>query len=429
MVRASFDGTADSVVVSMIADIVVNHFADITVSSISGNYIPLILRVISNQNRAFIVQGRVGNGFNSPSMPLNVEVFPLSGETITFDSITQISGASESHTHYGLIGGQRISGSNGLNDGLEEAGSLSVMGRIGIGTSSNTNWNGPQAKLHINNQTSALSMLVEDSANVDATPFVISASGDVSVGTASGIEKFNVFGNIYVSSSTTTKINLVSSAVNTYIASEGSGSAFGSLSNHPVVFYQNNSEKARIDLNGNVGINVTTPNSKLHVRSSVANSDTLRVDGVSGELFTVTDNLIGSLFSVNDISGIPVFEAFSDNTINLGDFQAPALFTSTKSIKGPSLTNQVIYQVSSSLYTSAFFDYNVTSGQKTRTGTIMAVWNSTTIEFTETGTMDLPGGDTSGISLTVDISGANIRLLSTTGVTDTWTIKVIIRAI
>jgi hypothetical protein len=58
----------------------------------------------------------------------------------------------------------------------------------------------------------------------------------------------------------------------------------------------------------------------------------------------------------------------------------------------------------------------------------MAVWNSTHVEFTETGTMDL-GGVTSGISLTVDISGVNIRLLSTTGVTDTWTIKVIVRAI
>jgi hypothetical protein len=183
----------------------------------------------------------------------------------------------------------------------------------------------------------------------------------------------------------------------------------------------------RVNSNG-VGIGLTGPTAELHVRSSVANSDTLRVDGVSGELFTVTDNLTGSLFSVNDISGIPVFEAFSDNTINLGDFQAPALFTSTKSIKGPSLTNHVIYQVSSSLYSSVFFDYNVTSGQKTRTGTIMAVWNSTTVEFTETGTMDL-GGVTSGISLTVDISGVNIRLLSTTGATDTWTIKVIVRAI
>jgi hypothetical protein len=195
-----------------------------------------------------------------------------------------------------------------------------------------------------------------------------------------------------------------------------------------ILFNNNGNNQMYILANGNVGINTMSPTSKLHVRSSLTNSDVVRVDGVSGELFTITDNLVGSLFSVNDISGIPVFEAFSDNTINLGDYQSPALFTSTKSIKGPSLTNQVIYQVSNSLYSCVFFDYNVTSGQKTRTGTIMVVWNSTNVEFTETGTMDL-GGDTSGISLTVDISGTNIRLLSTTGATDTWTIKVIVRAI
>lgn len=47
--------------------------------------------------------------------------------------------------------------------------------------------------------------------------------------------------------------------------------------------------------------------------------------GSQGELFSITDSLSGSLFSVNDISGIPVIEAFSNNWVNLGTFNREGL--------------------------------------------------------------------------------------------------------
>jgi uncharacterized membrane protein YgcG len=40
----------------------------------------------------------------------------------------------------------------------------------------------------------------------------------------------------------------------------------------------------------------------------------------SGSLFLIEDNLSGTLFSVNNISGIPVFRAFSDDRIIMGEF-------------------------------------------------------------------------------------------------------------
>ena len=39
-------------------------------------------------------------------------------------------------------------------------------------------------------------------------------------------------------------------------------------------------------------------------------STVFNIEGSQGTLFTVTDELSGSLFSVNDISGIPIFEVF-----------------------------------------------------------------------------------------------------------------------
>jgi hypothetical protein len=49
-------------------------------------------------------------------------------------------------------------------------------------------------------------------------------------------------------------------------------------------------------------------------------STVFSIDGSSGQLFSVTDSLSGSLFSVNTAAGLPVIEAFSDNTVNIGKF-------------------------------------------------------------------------------------------------------------
>ena len=44
----------------------------------------------------------------------------------------------------------------------------------------------------------------------------------------------------------------------------------------------------------------------------------LDVRGSQGQLFSVTDNLSGSLFSVADISGVPVFDVFSSGKVGIG---------------------------------------------------------------------------------------------------------------
>ena len=57
-------------------------------------------------------------------------------------------------------------------------------------------------------------------------------------------------------------------------------------------------------------------------------STLLDVQGSQGQLFSITDSLSGSLFAVNDISGIPVLEAFSDDTVKMGTFGSEALIAS-----------------------------------------------------------------------------------------------------
>jgi len=54
-------------------------------------------------------------------------------------------------------------------------------------------------------------------------------------------------------------------------------------------------------------------------------STLFEIVGSEGQLFSVTDNLSGSLFAVSDVSGIPILEVFSDDTVKIGTFNNEAI--------------------------------------------------------------------------------------------------------
>ena len=80
------------------------------------------------------------------------------------------------------------------------------------------------------------------------------------------------------------------------------------------------------NITGSLVISSSNASSSLVLRGS--GSGVFTVDGTSGRLFSVDDSLSGSLFSVNTIAGLPVIEAFSDNTVRIGQYNKRALFVS-----------------------------------------------------------------------------------------------------
>ena len=120
------------------------------------------------------------------------------------------------------------------------------------------------------------------------------------------------------------------------------------------------------------------------------------------------------------------FETTNAGVSVTGDIQIDsALLSNQENTDIDSAAAEVVAQVSTT-YTAAFFDFVVKKTTNVRSGTVYACHDGTNIEFTETSTNDL--GDTSDVTLSVDISGTNMRLLATV-TSDDWSVKSLIRAI
>jgi hypothetical protein len=65
---------------------------------------------------------------------------------------------------------------------------------------------------------------------------------------------------------------------------------------------------------------------------SVGDNTIIDVQGNQGQLFSITDSLSGSLFSVSDISGIPILEVFSDDTVKIGTFGSEGIIVNGSNV-------------------------------------------------------------------------------------------------
>lgn len=167
-----------------------------------------------------------------------------------------------------------------------------------------------------------------------------------------------------------------------------------------------------------------------NVLTIVGSGDTeplFTVQGSSGELFSITDDLTGSLFAVNDISGLPILEVFDNDTVLMGSNQAPSLNTTVKLNPGTGLST--VYSLPMSAYTGAFFDYTVTNTGGARAGNIMSIFSGNTVNFTEVTTNEIPSlSATTGITFSMSADSTN-ALLQVSAATTGWEVRTIVRSI
>jgi hypothetical protein len=72
----------------------------------------------------------------------------------------------------------------------------------------------------------------------------------------------------------------------------------------------------------------TSVNTAITVQTYPTSNGTLSFEGSAGQLFSITNDLTGSIFSVNDVSGIPSIEVFANGQINMAQFGGTVLLAS-----------------------------------------------------------------------------------------------------
>ncbi len=104
-----------------------------------------------------------------------------------------------------------------------------------------------------------------------------------------------------------------------------------------------------------VGIGTTNPVSNLEVFGTVS------VAGTSGQLFSVVDSLAtGSIFSVNDISGIPSIDVDADGSIELAPFNGDVGIGTTRArARLDVLGSVLVTNISAGIVTATTFSGNI----------------------------------------------------------------------
>ena len=99
-------------------------------------------------------------------------------------------------------------------------------------------------------------------------------------------------------------------------------------------------------------------------------TDTLSFEGDAGQLFSITDNLTGTLFTVSDISGIPSLEINDQGIVKLAEFNGKVLISTTDSGSSDSDVLNVGGTVKAALFSGSGFSLTSLNANNIAFGTV-----------------------------------------------------------
>ena len=124
--------------------------------------------------------------------------------------------------------------------------------------------------------------------------------------------------------------------------------------------------------------------------------------------------------SWSDFSGVSDRSISSSNS-DTASYVNGLKITNTSSIISSVGSISVVSSFPTNSYENVWFDYGIKSGSNSRCGTVFGCWNGTTATYTEYTVVDI--GNTSDVTMSIDVSGSNIRLLSRINSVNNWNIK------
>lgn len=82
----------------------------------------------------------------------------------------------------------------------------------------------------------------------------------------------------------------------------------------------------------------STTDTTITIQTYPTSNGTLSFEGSSGQLFSITNDMNGTIFAVNDVSGIPSIEVLDTGLIKLGEFNGSVAINTSTALSGYSLT-------------------------------------------------------------------------------------------
>jgi hypothetical protein len=160
---------------------------------------------------------------------------------------------------------------------LTTDGTTSSWGTVATGVSTSggdtiTVASGTTVPLTIQNNGTGNSFVVNDVAS-DTTPFVVTADGNVGINTAS-LTTAGGYGSITIDGSTGSLWSAKVAGTETFrIQPTAASTTVNGIANVPILINTNNTERMRVNSDGNVGIGTSSPGADLHIGSSTTVSD------------------------------------------------------------------------------------------------------------------------------------------------------------
>ncbi len=300
----------------------------------------------SSEKMRITSAGNVGIGTTAPGARLEVKLSGSGEATSVFPTgnwAAEVFNTQDTSTYGGLVVGSRYANNDNI---IFQAGNLfnswnpyfTVKGGgfVGIGTTT------PGVKLDVNGAVRATSgdssgLRVHTNSGITASnnymnfftsqsngwsfntngtgvdsdsKIVITAAGNVGIGTTSPTQKLDVAGNIIARNSyPSIYVDHSGTVLGGIRADATTKLEFKTLTTAPLSFQVDSSEKMRIENTGNVGIGTTDPAAILHVSSTVANaySSTItkgsNMKGIVNTLSNNDDDMVGIYFATGSAAG------------------------------------------------------------------------------------------------------------------------------
>ena len=273
-------------------------------------------------------------------------------------------------------------GTTAPNERLTVIGNISATGSITTSNVSVIDTSSSQDALRVTQRGAGMALRVEDETNVDSTPFVVTSTGVVGIGTDAPNEKLTVIGNISATSGIITSgtgiIDTSSPLAALRVTQRGTGNAL-------VVEDEITPDSTSFVITsaGSVGIGINTPNEKLTIvgnTSATGVAYTRELDFGSSErpsLTGIKQALNSFLYVAPALSYVRV-NGSSSASLEVGQaLTAPAITWTSNKVEAAAVSNYLltlptsVTSTGSNTFTfSAFNDtntYNITTLPGTNT--------------------------------------------------------------